>query len=85
MGSSGYWPGFEPKRTEPLVNTPTAGGLPGPIANTIHVPRNTSLELCWQQERVACIYDNWQSIFEDPPDALNTDCRNGRSPADSNQ
>jgi len=34
---------------------------------------------------VACIYDNWQSIFEDLPDALNAQCRNGRSPANSNQ
>jgi hypothetical protein len=34
---------------------------------------------------VACIYDNWQSIFEDPPDALNAQRRNGRTPTDSNQ
>jgi len=34
---------------------------------------------------VACIYDNWQSIFEDSPDALNAHRRNGRSPAHSNQ
>ena len=35
-------------------------------------------------KRVACIYDNWQSIFEDPPDALNAQHRNVGSPADSN-
>jgi hypothetical protein len=34
---------------------------------------------------VACIYDNWQSIFEDSPDAVNALRRNGRSPADANQ
>jgi hypothetical protein len=34
---------------------------------------------------MACVYDNWQSIFEDPPNALNTQRRNGRSPADSDQ
>jgi hypothetical protein len=32
-----------------------------------------------------CIYDNWQSIFEAPPDALNAQYRNGCSPADSDQ
>jgi len=31
------------------------------------------------------VYDNWQSIFEGPPDALNTERRNIRSPADSDQ
>jgi len=31
------------------------------------------------------MYDNWQSLFEDPPDALNAQRRDGRSPADSNQ
>jgi len=34
---------------------------------------------------VACIYDNWQSIFDDAPDACNAQRRDGRSPADSNQ
>jgi hypothetical protein len=29
--------------------------------------------------------DNWQSVFEDPPDALNAQHHSGRSPADSNQ
>jgi len=29
---------------------------------------------------VACIYDNWQSIIGDPPDALNPHSRNGHSP-----
>ena len=31
---SGFWPGLEPNRTEPPVKTRTAGGLPGPVANT---------------------------------------------------
>jgi hypothetical protein len=34
---------------------------------------------------VTCIYDNWQSIFEDTPNALNPQIRNGYSPADSTQ
>jgi hypothetical protein len=37
------------------------------------------------KKRVVCIYDNWQSIFEALPDALNAQHCNGRSPADSNQ
>jgi len=35
--------------------------------------------------RVLSVYDNWQSIFEDPPDALNPQRRNHLSPADYNQ
>jgi len=31
------------------------------------------------------ICDNWQSIFEDPPYALNAQRHHGRSPADSDQ
>jgi len=34
---------------------------------------------------VACQYDDWQSIFEDPPDALKAKRHDGRSHADSNQ
>jgi len=34
---------------------------------------------------VACICDNWQSIFEDPPDALNTQRYNSHSSADFDQ
>jgi len=34
---------------------------------------------------VACIYVNWQSLFEDPPDTLNAQRHNGRSPTNSNQ
>jgi len=30
----GFWQGLEPNQTEPLVKTRTAGGLPGPVANT---------------------------------------------------
>jgi len=51
----------------------------------LYVRRKTSLEFFWLQDRVACIYDNWQSIFEDLPDALNAQRCNGRSPTDSNQ
>jgi len=29
---SGFWPGLEPNQTEPLVETWTAGRLPGPLA-----------------------------------------------------
>jgi len=59
------------------------GGYSG--SHDLHVRQNTSLEFCWRQERVACVCDNWQSIFEDPPDALNAHHRNGCSLADSNQ
>jgi len=31
---SGFWPVLEPNRTEPQIKSRTAGGLPGPIANT---------------------------------------------------
>jgi len=31
---SGLWTGFEPNRTVVAVRTRTAGGLPGPVANT---------------------------------------------------
>jgi hypothetical protein len=51
----------------------------------IHVQCNTSLEFCWRQDSVACLYDNWQSIVKQPPYTLNTLRRNGRSPADSDQ
>jgi len=60
-----------------------AGAYTGSL--DIPVRRNTSLEFCWRHDRVACIYDNWQSIFKDPPDALNGQHRDGRTPADSNQ
>jgi len=50
-----------------------------------HVWRNTTLEFCWWQDRVAWINDDWQSIFEDPPDALNTHCCNGCCPAYTDQ
>ena len=59
------------------------GGYTGSL--DLHVRQNTSLKFCWQQERVAYEYDHLQYIFEDPPDALNTQHRNGRSPADSEQ
>jgi len=32
---SGCWPGNDPNRTELPANNRTAGGLPGPVANTI--------------------------------------------------
>jgi len=34
MRGSGSWPGLEPNQTGALFKTQTAGGLPGPIANT---------------------------------------------------
>jgi len=42
---SGFWTGFEPNRTVVAVRTRTAGGLPGPVANTKlrHLPA-TSVE-----------------------------------------
>jgi len=58
-----------------------SGGYTGSLDH--HVRRNASLEICWRQEWVACVYHNWQSICEAPPDALNAQHRNGRSPADS--
>jgi hypothetical protein len=33
---------------------------------------------------VAHIYDNWQSILDDPPDGLNAHSYNGCTPANSN-
>jgi hypothetical protein len=65
-----------------LVNA-QSGGYTGSLE--LHVLRNVSLEFCWRQERVACIYDNSQSIIEAPPVALNASPRNGRSPANSDQ
>ena len=50
-----------------------------------HVRWNSSLEFCCWQETVACIFDNWQSIFEDLPDTLNARHSSGRTPADWNQ
>jgi len=46
---------------------------------------NASLEFSWRHERLACIYDNWPSFFEAPPDALNAQHLNGRCSADSDQ
>ena len=34
QSGSGFWQGPKPNRTEQPVITRTAGGLPGPIANT---------------------------------------------------
>jgi len=65
-----------------LVNA-QSGGYTGSL--DLHVRRNASLKFFWRQERVACLYGNWQSIFEAPPDALNAQRRNGLSPADSSQ
>ena len=65
------------------VVNPQNGGYTGSL--DCHVRWNTSLEFCWQSERVACICDKWQSIFEAPPDALNAQRRIGHTPADSNQ
>jgi len=62
---------------------PESGGYIGSVDH--HVRRNTSLEYFWRQASVAYIYDNWQSSFEDPLDALNAQLRNGRCPAYSNQ
>jgi len=44
-----------------------------------------SLKCCWWQRSVFCIYDIWQSIYEDLPNALNTQHLNGHPPANSNQ
>jgi len=59
------------------------GGYTGSL--DLHVRWNTSLEFCWREEKVACIYYKWQCMFEDQPDALNAHRHNNRSPADSNQ
>jgi hypothetical protein len=64
-----------------LVNA-QSGGYTASLDH--HVRRNASLEFCWRQERVVWIDDDWQSIFDDPPDTLNTQHRHGRSPTDSN-
>ena len=34
VSRSGFWPGLEPNRPVFAVQTRTAGGLPGPVANT---------------------------------------------------
>jgi len=60
-----------------------SGGYTGSLH--LHPRRNASLKFCWRQQRVACIYDKWQSIFEAQPDALNAQRCNGGSPADSDQ
>jgi hypothetical protein len=39
----------------------------------------TCFKFYWQHGRLASIYDNWQSIFDDLPDALNAVCYNGWS------
>jgi hypothetical protein len=36
VSGSGFWPGLEPNRPVVAVQTRTAGGLPGPVANTIN-------------------------------------------------
>jgi len=51
----------------------------------IDVQWNTCLEYCWRQETVACGYDNWISIVEDPLYAFNAHGHNGLSPANSDQ
>jgi len=90
MHTAGCW-----WETQVLGNTPLSWHANQQLANAqsggytgsldLHVRQNISLEFCWRQERVACIYANWQSIFEDPPVALNAQCLDGRTPADSNQ
>jgi hypothetical protein len=67
---------IEVKATLNLGNT---GSLDLPVR------RNTYLEFSYQQERVPCMYENLQSIIENPPDALNAHRRNGLSPANSNE
>jgi len=54
-----------------------------PCSLDLHVRQNASLQFCWRPGRVAGTYDNSQSIFEDPPDALKSEFSNRRSPADS--
>jgi len=39
--SSVHWTGLEPSRTVYAVHTRTAGGLPGPVANTSHTSHQT--------------------------------------------
>jgi len=50
-----------------------------------HIGWNASHEFCCRQDQVPWIYNNWQSIFEGPSNALYTDCRNGPSTVDSDQ
>jgi hypothetical protein len=38
QSGSGFWPGNEPNRTEPPAKNRTAGGFPGPVANTRCMP-----------------------------------------------
>jgi hypothetical protein len=51
----------------------------------LYVRRITSLEFCWRQDTVAGIYDNCESIFEDPADALDAQHYNGGCHTNSNQ
>ena len=56
---SGFWPVLEPNQTEPQVITRTAGGLPGPIANTI------KRRFCFV--RVNQTYEPWHQTLSLPP------------------
>jgi len=55
---SGFWPGLGPNRTEPPVKTQTAGGVPGPVANTSWNAFNHNLNYLPQvitfQHRILC-------------------------------
>ena len=65
-----------------LVNA-QSGGYTG--SHDRRFQQNASREFSWQQDRVAWIYDNCQSIFEALPDALNAQCLNGCPSAVSDQ
>jgi len=90
MHTAGWWRQTQDRRDRrgwwhtigPWVNA-ESGEYTGSV--DLHVQRNTTLKFCWWQERVACIYDIWQSIIEHPPDALNAHHRKGWSPADSHE
>jgi len=70
--SSGFSTGLKPNRHVCTVRTRTAGGLPGPVANTTHAashpPTATvwSLHSCCQLYHQACLLTALQSISQLP-------------------
>ena len=72
QSGSGSWPGLELDRTEPLDKTPTAGGLPGPIANASchswcwdHSSKSQLLTgVTWWISRSYCSFAHWWSASD---------------------
>jgi hypothetical protein len=61
VSGSGFWPGLEANRPVFAVQTRTAGGLPGPIANTTHQKQMLQRNLCMSQ-----FYRCWNARYMYP-------------------